>query len=627
MALPQSIVNFTNGVKHIGISFFQKIRELLPNLSGPEGLSVTQKQSRLRLARTVVAKTFKALGPWEKKIVFVLAAIIIISSFRLLYDFWMGHTVSAPDRGGVLTEGVIGTPRYINPILAQTNEVDLDLTRLIFSSLFAADPNGELKPDLVKEYSLSDDKKTYTIKIKSDVRWHDGEKLTIDDVLFTVKAIQDSSYKSPLRANLTGVEAEKVDDLTLKFSLKTPYEPFLENLTFGILPSHIWQYISADNTLLAEYNIKPVGSGHYKLDTITKDKLGTIISINLTANDGYYGQLPYIKQVVFKFFKDQGSLVQAINDKQVDATAYLGGEEASQIANANLKNYILKTPRYFAVFFNQEKSKTLPDKNVRMALNYLTDKDRLINAALNGNGQKIETPIPPVFEESTAETKIYKFDPSYAATILTNSGWIEGQDKFRAKQTTAKVTDKKTRKTQTVVTDTIPLEITLTTGDSPEFKKIAETLQSQWQQGGVKVNLNFLKPADIQSAIKNRDYEALLFGEILNLDPDPYIFWHSSEVKDPGLNLALYSNPDVDKLLENARIEFDANKRKDLFAKFQAEVVDDVPAVFLFNPYFSYWMRPDLLGFDEKIITMPADRFSGINQWYLATKRAWKRGK
>jgi len=626
LAVSRSIVNFTNGVKHIGISFFQKIKQSFSNLNGPKGLSVVQKQSRLKLAWTIVAKTFRALGPWEKKIVFVLAAIMIISSFRLAYNFWIDHTAPAPDRGGTLTEGVIGTPRYINPILAQTNEVDLDLTRLIFSSLFAAGPNGELNPDLVKEYSLSDDKKTYTIKIKGDVRWQDGEKLTADDVLFTVKAIRDSSYKSPLRANLTGIDAEKVDDLTVKFSLGAPYEPFLENLTFGILPSHIWQYISADNTPLAEYNIKPIGSGPYKLDTITKDKLGKIISLNLAANGNYYGQHPYIQQLTFKFFQDQQSLVRAINGKQVDATAYLDSDGASQIAKANLKNHVLETPRYFAVFFNQDKSKTLPDKNVRLALNYLTDKDRLVKDALNGNGQKIETPIPPVLEKSVADTKIYKFDPSYAETILTNSGWNSGQDNFRAKQITVKVYDKKTRKTQVVVTNTTPLEITLTTGDSPEFQKIAETLRSQWQQGGVKVDLKFLKPADIQLAIKNRDYEALLFGEILNLDPDPYIFWHSSETKDPGLNLALYANSDADKLLESARQEFDPVKKEVLLAKFQADVVNDAPAIFLFNPYSSYWLRPDLQGFDGKIITMPADRFSGIENWYLATKRVWKWG-
>jgi peptide/nickel transport system substrate-binding protein len=630
-ALSAIYCKFCNGAKHIGISFFQKTKRILRGSNGPADFSTIQKRRRSKISWSVAAKTFKTLGPLEKKIVFILAAVIIISSFRLAYNFWMDHTAPAPDRRGTLTEGVIGTPRYINPILAQTNEVDLDLARLIFSSLFRFDANGELKPDLAKEYSVSEDKKTYTIKIKDDVLWQNPEgkkeKLTSDDIMFTVKAIQNPSYKSPLRANLTGVELEKIDDYTINFSLKNPYEPFLQNLTFGILPSHIWQYINADNTHLAQYNIKPIGSGMYKLDKITKDKLGKIISVELAANNDYYGKIPYIEKVIFKFFKDQESLVEAINGGQIDATAYLGGKEAKLIALADFKNYDMETPRYFSVFFNQEKSKLLADKNIRLALNYLTDKNQLLEAAIGGNGRKIETPIPPVFKESTADTKIYKFDPSYAATILTNLGWIEQEDKFRIQEIKEKIKDAKTGKITERVKEIIPLEFTLTTGDSPEFKKIAETIQSQWQAGGVKVNLNFLKPADAQSAIKNRDYDALLFGEILNIDPDPYIFWHSSEAKDPGLNLALYANKNADKILEDARQEFDAEKRKELLAKFQVQVVDDAPAVFLFNPYFSYWMTSDLQGFDKKIIAMPADRFSDINQWYVKTKRVWKWGK
>lgn len=667
-------MQFSDRGKSISTVLFQKLKQKLSNIKSSDNFSLTKKSgepnpiqaldnsknkqksgwskffhkfsetksrkgSILKFIGTVFIKAFKALGPVEKKIAIAFLAIAIFSASGAAYGFWMRHTSPAPAQGGTLTEGIIGAPQYINPILAQANEADLDLSKLIFSSLFTINPDGSLKQDLAKEYSISEDKKSYTIKIKENVFWQEPEqqfslpgkkeKLTSDDIIFTVKAIQNPSYKSPLRANLTGIDVEKIDDNTIKFSLKTPYEPFLQSLTFGILPGYIWQYISPNDTPLAHYNTKPIGSGPYKLINIAKDKMGSVIIIELTINDNYYEKSPNIEKIIFKFFKDQASLVDAINKNQIDATAYLETEAAKQIKNSGFASYTLKTPRYFSIFFNQEKSKTLADKNIRLSLNYITDKNSLISSAIEKSGEKIETPIPPTLKESAQETKFYKFDPSYGAGILTNSGWVLQDDKFRAKAIMEKTKDKKTGKTTETIKEKIPLEITLTTGDSPEFKKIAETLQAQWQAGGVKVNLNFLKNADVQTTIKNRDYEALLFGEILNLDPDPFIFWHSSETRDPGLNLALYNNRDVDKLLEDARQEFDLEKRKEMLIKFQIEVVDDAPAVFLFSPFFSYWMRTDIKGIGDqnsqtsKIITMPADRFSGIENWYIATKRVW----
>lgn len=573
---------------------------------------------------SVFINAFRALGRTEKTIVFFLLAIIFISGAVLSYNFWVRHTVASPARGGVLTEGIIGNPRYINPILAQTNEADLDLTKFVFSSLFAFNGAGELISDAADSYTLSDDKKTYAIKIKNNIRWHDGKPLTAEDVLFTVKAIQNPAYKSPIRANLSGIEVEKTGDYELRFSLKSPYEPFLQNLTFGILPAHIWQTISAENTPLAQYNTKPVGSGPYKFDSIEKDKSGKIISMGLAANDNYYGKPPLIEKIIFKFFNDEESLADALEKNQIDGTSYLSIEKTSLLKRADLKSYAFKTPRYFAVFFNPEKSKILADKNIRIALNYLTDKNKLVDEFLKGNGQKIETPIPPALKESSFQTKIYNFDQPYANTILVNSGWKADGDSWLIKEIKEKIRDRKTGKTNSVVKEKIPLEFTLTTGDSSEFKKLAELLQNQWQKGGIRVNLNFLNPAEIQSAIKERDYEALLFGEIINLNPDPYIFWHSSNVKDPGLNLAIYSNKNVDKELEELRQTFDQGKKNALLAKFQADVVDDAPAVFLFSPYLNYLAANNLKGVGEKIVTLSADRFIDVSNWYLETKRVWK---
>ncbi len=597
------------------------VNKVITNLK----FSIFKNTPKINLGRfwMLFTNAYRALSQLEKAAVFFFLAIIFVSGTILSYNFWIRHTVIAPKEGGILAEGVIGSPRYINPILAQTNEADLDLVKLIFSPLFSFNTAGELINDASAGYTLSDDKKTYTIKIKNNIRWHDGRPLTADDVLFTVKAIQNPVYKSPLRSNLSGVETEKVGDYEVRFSLKSPFEPFLQNLTFGILPAHIWQAMSAENVPLAQYNIKPIGSGPYKFDSIEKDKSGKIISMELLANDEYYSRSPFVKKIVFKFYSNEDALFDALEKNQVDSTSYLSVEKINLLKRPGLKSYAYKTPRYFAIFFNPGKSKILADKNVRLALNYLTDKNKLIDKFLKGNGDKTETPIPPSLKESSPRTKIYNFDEPYANTILANSGWVADRDQWRVKEIKEKVKDKKTRKINEVVKEKIPLEFTLTTGDSPEFRKIAELLQNQWQKAGIKVNLNFLNPTEIQSSIKERSYEALLFGEILNLNPDPYIFWHSSNIKDPGLNLAIYSNNKVDKELEDLRQTFDRDKKNLLLEKFQADVVDDAAAIFLFSPYLNYLATSDLKGVGEKISTLPADRFTDVADWYLETKRVW----
>lgn len=571
----------------------------------------------------------------EKILVGLLFLILLASSAKLAHNFWLAKTIIVPANGGTLTEGIIGNPRYINPLYSQKNDADTDMVRLVYSSLFTPDNNGELKPDIVQEYNISEDKKTYVIRIKDNILWHDhasdqitqeiDKKLTADDVLFTIRAIQDSSYKSSLRGNLIGVESEKIDNYTIKLSLRSPYEPFLQNLTFGILPSHIWRYIDPDNTPLAEYNVKPIGSGLYIFESLTGDAKGNIFSLTLTKNNDYYGDKPFIEKFIFKFFNDQDSLLAALNDGSIDATGYISEEKESAITKPDIKKYNLETPGYFAVFFNQEKNKALTEKNVRLAINYLTDKDELVSVALKNNGQKAETPIPPNLKDYNSETKIYKFNPEYANTILTNSGWAQGEDGIRGKEFKKEAipvpAGSKTKpKTEM---ENIPLAITLTTSDSPELKKTAELLRDQWQKGGVRVILNILNTDDIQSVIRNRDYEALLFGEIIKVNPEPFIFWHSSEIKAPGLNLALYSNKDIDKILEKLRQTFDEKEKTELLAAFQDQIVEDAPAVFLFNRYMSYWAGSSLDGITTKIRVLPADRFASINSWSLMKKRIW----
>lgn len=617
----------------ISTFIFKTIKKFISNLKYSDRLSIPEKQNKFKINSATIKKICHVLKPGEKKVIVGLLIIIFLSSFAVLLNLYNKNTFAIPNKGGTLVEGVTGTPRYINPIWAQTNEVDMDLVRLTFSSLFVFDANGNLTNDIAETYNLSEDKKIYTIKIKKNILWHDSEGLTsesdkyltADDVLFTIKTIQNSNYKSPLRSNLATIETEKIDDYEIKLSLKTPYQPFLQNLTFGILPRHIWKYLNADNALLAEYNIKPVGSGPYKFNKITKEKTGIVTSIELIANNRYYKRPPFIEKINFKFYTNQNDLLYALKNGAINATAYVANENNAKIIEKNIKKIKLNTTQYFSVFFNQTNAKILTDKNVRLAVNYATDKNQIIKEAIFGNGQISDYPLPPIFQENISQIKKYTFDPSLADSILQKSGWIMQEDKFRAQEIKEKTKDPKTKKTIEIVKEKIPLQLELVAGDTAEAKNIAEIIRLQWAKSGIRVNLKILSRFDIEMAIKNRDYDAILFGETLNIDPDPFVFWHSSKTEDPGLNLALFSNKNADSFLEDYRQEFNSTKKKELLEKFQIAVFDDAPAVFLFSPYLNYLVADEIknIGESVKITALRSDRFNGIGDWYIATKRVW----
>jgi len=511
---------------------------------------------------------------------------------------------------------MVGFPRYINPILAQTNDVDRDIAKVVFSGLLKYNSEGKLEPDLAEKYSISPDGKTYTFSLKKNIKWHDGEKLLADDVIWTVQAIQNPDYKSPLRMSWRGVEVEKIDDFTFSFKLSNVYAPFLNNLTFGILPKHIWEKISSTNFPLAEYNLKPIGSGPYKFKEIQKDKAGTIKSLKLEAWSDYYFKEPYIKTIVFKFFKDEDSAIGAYNIKEVDGLNFISAANLSKLKNNfNLNKFIL--PRYFAVFFNQTQSKVLSDKNVRQALAYGVNKDELIEKALSSQAQIINLPLPEIIFQPPPNLKTYNFNLEEAAKILDEAKWLQ-KDGTNLREKTIDAAN---------LHENLALEFSLMTVDTPELIQVANLLKSNWEKIGAKINLEIKSIAEIQENIRNRQYQALLFGEVLGLNPDLFAFWHSSQKKDPGLNLSLYDNKEADKLLEEIRQELNEETRNQKYEQFQKLILEDLPAIFLYSPVYLYPVsknikvdEPDKL----KIISIPSERFSKIENWYIETERVWK---
>lgn len=546
------------------------------------------------------------MGKKERIAVFILMFIGLASSLYLIANTYIKNTKEISANGGEYTEAMVGQPRFINPILCQTNDIDADLSSLIYSSLLRLDKDGNLKNDLAESYEISEDKLTYTLHIKKNAKWHDGEDLNADDVIYTVKTIQDDSYYSPLIANLRGVRVEKVDDYTINFILKSAYSPFLNALTFGILPQHLWEITGPSEFPLSEFNYQPIGSGPYRLEHFKKDKNGKIVSIELLSDGSYYGQKPYIGKIVFKFYQSEDEAISAFNRKEVKAINYLSPSNMEKVVDIEGKNiYRLSMPRYYAVFFNQTQSKVLADKNVRIALSYATDKNRLTQDVLLGEGNTINTPIPPQLMGYNPDTKTYNYDLENAKKILEDNGWKDTNgDGIREK-------------------GDLKLEFNLVSTNWQDIAYTAEILAEMWKEVGANVEV-MLTDNIQEDNLQDRSYEAVLFGEILNYDPDPFAFWHSSQKKDPGLNLALYDNAAADKILEEARKETNPEIRAQKYKEFQNIVAEDAPAIFLYSPNYIYIQEKSIKGTELKNIVIPSDRFNNISNWYIKIKRVYK---
>ncbi|OGI89776.1 hypothetical protein A2911_00760 [Candidatus Nomurabacteria bacterium RIFCSPLOWO2_01_FULL_40_15] len=543
-----------------------------------------------------------------------LTVVLILSTMAILQNINKSFMVSIPMSGGTVSEGIIGTPRFINPVLA-FSDADLDLTALIYSGLMRKSSDGSLIPDLAEKVEISPNGLVYTFTLKEKIYFHDGKPVTANDVIFTINKARDPVVKSPRNVNWDGASVEKIDEKTIKFTLKQPYASFLENTTIGILPMHLW---STSPIELNDLNTNPVGSGPYLISKVSKQSGGTIDYYELTQFKKFRLGGPYIKNIILRFYPNESSLV----------TALLGGE-INQInsvtpANAEIlkeKKYRIESsvlPRVFGLFFNQNQNQIFTNKNIIAAINQAVDKERIVRDVLLGYGVAIDDPIPPNMiayqklnsgVKSTREERIAK-----AESILEKDGWKKNDEGFLEKTTTEK--KKKV---------TTKLEFSISTGNAPELAKSAELIKQDLEAVGMRVEVKTFEVGNLnQGVIRPRQYDVLLFGQIINHESDLFAFWHSSQRKDPGLNVAMYTNAKVDKILEDAFGIIDEKERIKKYSQFEDEIKKDMPAVFLYSPNFIYVVQKNLEGINIDHIASSQDRFLSIYSWYIETDKVWK---
>lgn len=557
-----------------------------------------------------VAYVLKHL-PRKEKIIFLFLAVVCAGSILLF--LWQANdkiSVTMPDTGGTLKEGVIGTPRFINPLLA-ISDADRDMATLIYSGLMRPDNKGDLETDLAEKYEISNDGLEYVFTLKPNLVWHDGETITSDDVIFTVQQVKDPILKSNKRAGWEGVIAEKIDDRTVRFVLEKPYTPFLENTTIGILPSHLWKEAAGEMMSFSDLNINPIGSGPYKMSGVSRDSSGIISSATLIANKKFALGRPNISKLIIKFYPSEEKLMTAYKNRDIDMVSAVTPQSLEDIKRSGSEIKIFSLPRIFGVFFNKNNAKIFAQKEVRETLEAATDKKQIIDEALRGFGTRLDHPIPP----GTIGALPAKNTPSSvedAKKLLEKNGWKLGNDGVYEKKISRN--------------ETYRLSFSISTSNVPELKSAAELIKSMWEKIGAKVEVKVFEIGDLnQNIIRPRKYDALLFGEVVGRDPDPFVFWHSSQRNDPGLNIAMYTNITADKLLEKARTISDEENRKVIYEQFQEEIEKDRPAIFLYSPYFIYIVPDSLMGVEGlESITIPSERFAQAHKWYLDTKKVWK---
>jgi peptide/nickel transport system substrate-binding protein len=396
----------------------------------------------------------------------------------------------------------------------------------------------------------------------------------------------------------------------------------------GILPKHLWQDVKPEEFPFSPLNINPIGSGPYKVGKAVTSPTGSIIRYDLEPFKNFALGTPYLRRISFAFFPNEDALLRAFNRGDVDSVAAISPNSLSSITRTDIAVRTVPLPRIFGIFFNQGRNAVLADMSVRRALDQAVVKERVVQLVLRGYGVAIDSPVPPhvlslethldaapmgavhsaYTEESLATARAtlqkggWKFQPAATSTA-------DGGDGATGSWTNSKKQE---------------LSFTLATAETPELMETANAVAAAWLELGVKVNVQIFPISELNvNVIRPREYDAILFGEVVGRELDLFAFWHSSQRNDPGLNLALYTNSRTDTLLSQARATTQIDERKKLYAEFGDLVKNDVPAIFLYSPKFIYAVPKSLLGLELGSLTGPAERFHSAYRWYTDTEKVW----
>lgn len=546
----------------------------------------------------------RVLSPNERRIVVILLIIVLLSAVILFRNYYIRITTSTPLAGGVYREGTIGAPKYLNPVLAKS-EIDRDICRLLFASLLKYDENGSLKPYLAHEYSISEDQKQYNFKLDERIFWHDGERITSDDVEFTVDLLKDPNYVGPYSTAFDGIQFKKTNDLEFELILPETNSSFIQTITLvGILPKHKLSGVSAKALDKNEFNLSPVGSGRYKLDVKETDLI-TDQKIVLKKSDTYKAdENGYLEEIDIIAYETQEELFEAYKKGEITGFGGFSLAELSDFDRKRFKIYKVLIPRFSALFFNLENDK-LSELKFRQAFAHAVNREKISEEIYNNEVEILDSPFATFTLGYNPDVKKYPYHLPTSEAYLNDLGYSEkNEEGIRMK-------------------DGQELSFMLYTIDDLKLQQVAEEVRKTALQAGIKINVIVVDLVTLQSEIiPSHAYDMILIGGSLGLPPDPYSYFHSTAMNNGGLNISRYKNLKADKLLEEARLKSDPAGRGESLKQFTQIVADDLPTFFFFNAPYLYGTNKVVKGIPKKIIAeSSSDRFLFINSWYMKSER------
>lgn len=507
----------------------------------------------------------------------------------------------------VYTEAEVGEPVWVNPLLA-VSRADRDLTSLVFSGLTRLDEFGQPTGDLAVSWDVSSDGLTYTFHLRPNVTWHDDAPFTANDVAFTMSLLRDPNFPDDMAAFWRTVETYALDDTTVEFVLTQPLASFPEYAGIGILPAHILAGTNAASLPDNAFNLQPIGTGRMKWESMQEE--GSTPIVTLRPYTGFYDATRIVKLdgVVFHFYADSNRAFDALNS---EAQGYGGLDEfqtAATLASSGLALYTSRLPNYGAILFNQQNSARLPffqDAQVRRALWMALDREKIVRDAYGSQAIVTDSMILPGSWASNPTLTTIPANPTQASETLDAAGWtLDGAT--RAK-------------------DGVRFSFTLLVNRNRIDQALGEAIRDQWRALGIDVTVQAMDAEALLTQIQEnpggetgRDFEAILIefsqGEIA--DPDPYAFWHDSQIAE-GQNYSGFSDRDLDEDLEIARRDPNGVRRTELYRSFQQGFLDRAAAILLYNPLYHYAVSCQVQGVQIGILADPAQRFDFIHQWRI----------
>ena len=536
-------------------------------------------------------------------VVALIGLMVVVSGAAVALDRAETKTV-VPTYGGTYVEGVTSAAQFLNPVLAAT-PVDDDVVRLVFSGLSRYRSDGSIQGDLAQSFTTSDDGKVWTFQIRDDATWHDGKPVISDDVVYTVALLQEKAYVGPYSDAFRGVKVERVTDRVVRFALPDAYGPFASSTTVPLLPSHLLAKVDYAGLSRVAFNQHPVGTGPFRV--MEADARQTV----LARSDSFYRTRPdrtraYLDRLVLRSYPDTSEALTALARGEIDGVGGLStgdAERARGLKSVNL--YSFGTNDFTALFLNVRPDKTtFRDRVVRQAIATAIDRGRVLQVAADGRGNVADESVPPSSWAYVRDITRYTRSYDDAKAMLDAADWKDHDgDGIRDR-------------------GGVKLSFAITTSNEPARVAAALQIIDDLAAIGIRVELKSMPFSQlIEKAARERTYDALLIGISVSGDPDPYSFFHSSEIADPGHNFSGYSTLPMDRSLEAARRTTDQAKRRELYGTVFQAIATDVPVVFLYFSDYLYAQAKSVQGLKIAPISDPRERFWNAEDWYVRTAR------